>query len=66
MDHGGCSMVVDWDEATNLFVATVPTLTFSTYGETKEKAKVKESIPAPIEGLKTVGQPIPQGITQGI
>lgn len=57
------SVVIDWDEEEKLFVATVPALSVSTYGETRTEAmeKVKEAIVVTVEGLQQIGQPIPQG-----
>jgi predicted RNase H-like HicB family nuclease len=56
------SVMLDWDEAEELFVDTVPALSIGTYGETREEAveKAKEAIIVTIEGLREVGQPIPQ------
>jgi predicted RNase H-like HicB family nuclease len=55
------SVVLDWDEAEELFVVNVPALSIGTYGETREEAieKAKEAIIVTIEGLCEVGQPIP-------
>ena len=57
------SVVLDWDEAEQVFVTTVPALSISTYGDTKEEAieKTKEAIVVTIEGLRELGQPVPQG-----
>jgi predicted RNase H-like HicB family nuclease len=57
------SVVVDWDKAEKLFVATVPALCVSTYGETREEAmeKVREAIAVTVEGLHAAGQPVPEG-----
>ncbi len=57
------SVVIEWDEETNLFVATVPALTVSTYGDTREEAieMVKEAIMVTVEGLRASGQPVPEG-----
>ena len=59
------SVVVDWDTADKLFVATVPALSVSTYGETREEAmeKVREAIAVTVEGLRAAGQPVPHGDT---
>ena len=56
------SVVLNWDEAEELFVVNVPALSIGTYGETREEAieKAKEAIIVTIEGLREVGQPIPQ------
>jgi predicted RNase H-like HicB family nuclease len=63
MDNVRYSVVLDWDEAEGLFIATVPALSIGTYGETREEAleKAKEAIIVTIEGLREVGQPIPPG-----
>ncbi len=57
------SVVVDWDEPENLYVATVPALSVSTYAETREElmSKFREAIDVTIEGLRSDGQPIPEG-----
>jgi antitoxin HicB len=57
------SIVLDWDEAEELFVVNVPALSIGTYGETREEAieKAKEAIIVTVEGLREIGQPIPQG-----
>jgi predicted RNase H-like HicB family nuclease len=56
------SVVLEWDEVEQVFVATVPAPTISTYGDTKEGAieKTKEAIAVTIEGLREFGQPIPR------
>jgi predicted RNase H-like HicB family nuclease len=56
------SVVLDWDEVEELYVVTVPALSIGTYGETREEAieKAKEAIIVTIEGLREVGQPVPQ------
>jgi predicted RNase H-like HicB family nuclease len=56
------SVVLEWDEAEHLFVATVPALSIGTYGETRPEAKEKarEAIAVTIEGLRELDQPIPQ------
>ena len=57
------SVVIDWDDEEKLYVATVPALSVSTYGETREEAltQAREAITVTIEGLRDVGQPIPDG-----
>lgn len=57
------SVVVDWDKVEKVFVATVPALSVSTYGETREEAieNVGEAIAATVEGLHAAGQPVPHG-----
>jgi predicted RNase H-like HicB family nuclease len=57
------SVVVDWDEAEKLFVATVPALSVSTSGETREEVMkmVREAIAVTVEGLRAIGQLVPQG-----
>ncbi|MCX6023363.1 MAG: type II toxin-antitoxin system HicB family antitoxin [Chloroflexi bacterium] len=57
------SVVIEWDEETNFFVATVPALTVSTYGDTREEAieMVKEAIAVTVEGLRAIGWPVPEG-----
>ena len=57
------TVVLDWDETERLFVASVPALSIGTYGETRAEAmeKAREAITITIEGLRELGQPIPQG-----
>ena len=55
------TVVIDWDPEEHVYVATVPALTVSTYGETHEEAlrMAREAIEVTVEGLQSVGQPIP-------
>ena len=57
------SVVVEWDPEEDLYVASVPALSVSTFGGSREEAleRVKEAIMVTVEGLKAIGQPIPQG-----
>jgi predicted RNase H-like HicB family nuclease len=57
------SVVLEWDDTEQVFVAAVPALSVSTYGETREEAleKAREAILVTVEGLRAVGQPVPQG-----
>ena len=57
------SVVLDWDEEEKLFVASVPALSISTYGESRDDAleKAREAIVVTIEGLRAIGQPVPEG-----
>jgi predicted RNase H-like HicB family nuclease len=57
------SVVIEWDDEAQLFVATVPALTISTYGDTREEAitMAKEAIAVTVEGLRATGQPVPEG-----
>jgi predicted RNase H-like HicB family nuclease len=52
--------VIDWDPEERVYVATVPALTVSTYGETHKEAlrMAREAIDVTVEGLQSVGQPI--------
>ena len=54
------SVVLDWDEAEHVFVATVPALSIGTYGDIREEVleKAKEAIAVTIEGLRELGQPV--------
>ncbi|MCG0278527.1 MAG: type II toxin-antitoxin system HicB family antitoxin [Thermanaeromonas sp.] len=57
-------VVLEWDEETGVYVATVPALPgCATQGKTREEAleRVKEAIAVTVEGLKTTGQPVPSG-----
>ena len=62
---GSCrySVVLDWDDMEKLFVATVPSLSTGAYAETRGEAieKAREAITVTIEGLRELGQPVPQG-----
>ena len=57
------SVVLEWDGDGGVYVAVVPALGISTYGETREEALAmsREAILVTVEGLKEVGQPIPEG-----
>ncbi len=57
------TVVIEWDESEQLFIATVPALSVGTYGESREAAinSAREAITVTIEGLRELGQPIPQG-----
>jgi predicted RNase H-like HicB family nuclease len=57
------SVVLEWDEEEKLYVATVPALSVSSYGKTRSKAlrNAKEAILVTVEGLKALGQPVPEG-----
>ena len=57
------TVVVEWDPMEEVYVATVPALPVSTYGETRKEAleKVKEAITVTIEGLRALEQPVPLG-----
>ena len=61
MDKLRYTVVLEWDPEERLFVAAVPALTVSTYGETREETldKVKEAITVTVEGLRAAGQPVP-------
>ena len=54
------SVVIEWDELDELFVATAPALTIGTYGETRDEAMkmVREAIQVTVEGLRASGQPV--------
>ena len=55
------TVVFEWDETDELFIATVPALTISTYGRTRVEAleNAREAISVTLEGLEAKGQPIP-------
>ncbi|MFQ6029282.1 MAG: type II toxin-antitoxin system HicB family antitoxin [Dehalococcoidia bacterium] len=56
------SVVIDWDEMEGVYVATVPALSISTYGDTKDQVmeNAREAVIVTVEGLREIGQPIPQ------
>jgi predicted RNase H-like HicB family nuclease len=53
------SVVLEWDEEEQLFVASVPALSVSTYGETRDEAlaNAREAIAVTLDGLQATGQP---------
>ena len=55
------TVVIDWEPEEQVYVATVPALAVSTYGETHEEAlrMAREAIDVTVEGLRSLGQPIP-------
>ena len=57
------TVVIEWDESEKLYIATVPALSVGTYGESREEAikSAREAVTVTIEGLRELGQPIPQG-----
>ena len=57
------SVVIEWDELEELYVATVPALTIGSYGETRAEAMamIKEAIQVTVEGLQASGRPVPDG-----
>jgi len=59
------TVVIEWDESEKLYIATVPALSVGTYGESREEAikSAREAVTVTIEGLRELGQPIPQGVT---
>ena len=50
-------VVLEWDDEEQLFVATVPALSVSTYGESRDEAiaNAREAIAVTVEGLQAVG-----------
>ena len=57
------TVAIEWDPQDKVYVANVPALPVSTFGETREEAleRVKEAITVTIEGLQSIGQPVPDG-----
>ena len=57
------SVVIEWDPEDKVYVATVPALSVSTYGESRGEAleMAKEAIAVTVEGLKLLGQAVPEG-----
>jgi predicted RNase H-like HicB family nuclease len=57
------SVIIEWDDSEQVYVATVPALSVATYGDTREQAleKVREAILVTIDGLRDIGQPVPDG-----
>jgi predicted RNase H-like HicB family nuclease len=61
MGNVSYSVVLDWDDSEKVFIASVPALSISTYGETREEAieMAREAIVVTIDGLRVLGQPVP-------
>ena len=57
------SVVIEWDPIEEVFTACVPALSVGTQGETRDEAlaMVEEAILVTVEGLQTIGQPVPDG-----
>ena len=57
------TVVIEWDLDERAYVANVPALPVSTYGETRQDAlrQAKDAIAVTIEGLRAAGQPVPAG-----
>ena len=56
-------VVVEWDPEEEVYVASIPALSVSTYGESRTDVleKAKEAIEVTIDGLRAIGQPVPLG-----
>ena len=57
------SVVIEWDELDEVFVATVPAFPVATQGKTWAAARynVEEAILVTVEGLQASGLPVPDG-----
>ncbi len=57
------TVVVEWDQEEEMYIATIPALSVGSYGTTRREAldKIKEAAEVTIEGLKATGQPVPLG-----
>ena len=62
MDKIRYAVIVEWDPAEELYVATMPTLSVGSYSITRQEAidKIKEAAEVTIEGLRETGQPVPR------
>ena len=63
MDTARYTVVIEWDDEEELYIATVPALSVGSYGVSKDEAlaKIKEAAEVTIEGLKAHNLPVPQG-----
>ncbi len=57
------TVVIEWDEEEELYIATLPALSVGSYGVSKSEAleKIREAAEVTIEGLKAHNLPVPQG-----
>ena len=57
------TVVIEWDDEEELYIATIPALSVGSYGVTRKEVmeKIKEAAEVMIEGLKTHNLPVPQG-----
>lgn len=57
------SVVIEWDERDEVFVATVPAFPVATQGKTWEEARAnaEEAILVTVEGFQASGLPLPAG-----
>lgn len=57
------TVVLEWDDEEELYIATVPALSVGSYGVSRKEAmeKIKEAAEVMIEGLKAHNLPVPQG-----
>ena len=57
------TVVIEWDDEEELYIATIPALSVGSYGVSRKEAmeKIKEAAEVTIEGLKAHNLPVPQG-----
>ena len=57
------TVIVEWDPGEELYIATIPALSVSSYAESKSEVidKIREAAEVTIEGLTVTGQPVPVG-----
>ena len=57
------TVVIEWDQEEELYIATIPALSVGSYGVSMDEAlaKIREAAEVTIEGLKAHSLPVPQG-----
>ena len=63
MDTARYTVVIEWDQEEELYIATIPALSVGSYGVSQDEAmeKIKEAAEVTIEGLKAHNLPVPHG-----
>ncbi len=56
------TVVIEWDDEEELYIATIPALSVGSYGVSRNEAleKIREAAEVTIEGLKAHNLPVPQ------
>ena len=57
------TVVIEWDDEEELYIATIPALSVGSYGVSRKEAmeKIREAAEVMIDGLKAHNLPVPQG-----
>ena len=57
------TVVIEWDDEEELYIATIPALSVGSYGVSRNEAleKIREAAEVTIEGLKAHSLPVPRG-----